>query len=68
VAKNFVPQIGQARGASCSDPVSIPGPSIGSPDSAFTASAVLRRRLEQYHLGSFQFLLTPFSMPFLLPA
>src|SRR6516165_6481771 len=39
-AKNFVPQTGHVRGSRCTDPS----------DSAFTASAVLERRLAQ---GSF---------------
>ena len=57
VAKNFVPQTGHVHGSCGTDPRFLPGSSTGSPDSGFTASAVLRRRLEQYCLGSFQFLL-----------
>src|SRR6516225_10841351 len=46
VAKNFVPQIGQVRGTCCADPGSLPGSSTDPSGSAFTASAVLQRRLE----------------------
>src|SRR5215469_6063617 len=46
VAKNFVPQTGQVRASGCADPSSLPGSSTDPSDSAFTASAVLQRRLE----------------------
>src|SRR5215471_17915345 len=45
VAKNFVPQTGQVRASCWTDPRSLPGSSTDPPDSAFTASAVLERRL-----------------------
>ena len=60
-----VPQTGQVRASSGTDPGVVPGSSTDSPDSAFTASVVLRRRLEQNRLGSFQFLLARFLIVFL---
>src|SRR6516164_6098218 len=45
VAKNFVPQTGQVRAFCRTDPGSLPGSSTDPPDSAFTTSAVLQRRL-----------------------
>src|SRR6516162_9532020 len=44
-AKNFVPQTGQVRASCWTDPASLPGSSTEPSDSAFTDSAVLRRRL-----------------------
>src|SRR6516162_5742486 len=43
--KNFVPQTGQVRASCWTDPASLPGSSTEPPDSGFTGSAVLRRRL-----------------------
>src|SRR5215467_14263541 len=45
VAKNFVPQTGQVRASGCANPSSLPGSSTDLPDSAFTDSALLQRRL-----------------------
>src|SRR5215469_2230614 len=55
VAKNLVPQTGHVRGSRGSDPGFELGSTTGSPDSVFTASALLRRRLKLYRLRSFQF-------------
>src|SRR6516165_5721411 len=44
-AKNFVPQTGQVRASRCADPSSLPGSCKDPPDSGFTASALLQRRL-----------------------
>jgi len=47
VAKNLVPQTGQVCASCCTDTTSLPGSSTDPPDSAFTAPAVLQRRLSQ---------------------
>ena len=45
VATKFVPQTGQVRDSRCTNPNPLPGSPTAPPGSAFTASAVLRRRL-----------------------